>query len=164
MVPQVKTLFRMFIVVATISLFASSCKNSGQDPEALVGEVSKPAWAVPENYDFSSSMTAIVRVDLTKTYKAEQLKELNYSIKDGDLLAAFCGNTCLGIGKYKADKNAYWLYIAAPESGSGSQITIKHYSSVLKHIYTASETLPYNNGGNEGTPSEPYSPVWVVAE
>lgn len=161
-VKNCKHLCLLTLVAVMMSLFVTSCKNKDNDDiNPLVGDVSKPAWTDPENYDYSSSMTAIVKVDMSGTYSAAQLKAVGYQMTNDDMLAAFCGNTCLGVGVWKDDYKAFWLYIAAPENGD--QVTLKYYSSVFKHIYTA-ESFPYQNGEQKGSPSQPYTPSWTLSE
>lgn len=149
------------MIVAAMSMFVTSCKNKDKDPDSIVGDVSKPAWTEPENYDYSSSMTAIVTVDMTTAYTAAQLNEVGYQSSDNDVLAAFCGNTCLGLGEFDKDHNVYWLYISAPDSGD--QVTLMYYSAVLRHIYAA-EPFQYQSDGNRGTIEQPYTPKWVLSK
>ena len=49
------------------------CKK-GNTPETLQGSTEKPAWTAPANYDLASSMTAVIKVDLSSCYTAEQLE------------------------------------------------------------------------------------------
>ena len=165
MMLQVKNcrLFSLLLVVIAMSFLVTSCKkDKDNEPDSIIGNVSKPAWALPADWDLSSSMTAIVKVDLTSLYTEDQLKAVNYQLTTNDMLAAFCGDECLGIGEWKEDYKAYWLYISAPEKGD--KVTLKYYSPVLKHIYRASETIPYVNDKWYGSTSEPYTPDWTVAE
>lgn len=161
-VKNCKHLCLLTLVAVMMSLFVTSCKNKDNDDiNPLVGDVSKPAWTDPENYDYSSSMTAIVKVDMSGTYSAAQLQTVGYQMTADDMLAAFSGNTCLGVGEWQEDQKAFWLYIAGPESSD--RVTLKYYSSVFKHIYAA-EPIPYQNDGEIGTPSQPYTPSWAISE
>jgi hypothetical protein len=155
-----KTKFMMMVACAAM-LLATGCKDEKNQAESIIGNVSKPTWVAPESYDMSSSMTAIVAIDLTSVYTAEQLAAVNYQRSSDDLLAAFAGETCLGVGKWLDEASAYWLFIAAPENASA--ITIKHYSASLKHVFV-SESIPYSNGANLGTVDVPYRPKWTVAQ
>ena len=154
-------LFSLILIAAAISMIVTSCKKSKDEPSSITGNVAKPVWNIPENYDLSSSMTAIVKVDMTRAYTEEQLKNANYRITNDDLLAAFCGNICIGIGEWKEDYQAYWLFIAAPESGD--QVTLKYYSAALRNLFAA-DPFPYKNNEQLGTPATPYTPNWVVAK
>ena len=70
-------------------LGAAGCKGKSDEPENMKGSVPRPTnWVVPTDYDYSSSMTAIIRLPdaLQATQKAE------------DLLAAFdAAGHCLGV-------------------------------------------------------------------
>lgn len=158
---QVKK-YRLFslMMAAMLSVLVSSCDRAS-DPASIIGNEPQPTWTVPEQYDLSSSMTVIAKIDMTGLYTAEQLQAVNYRVSDGDVLAAFCGNTCLGIGEWKADYEAFWLYIVAPENGD--EVTLRYYSSVLRHLYAA-EPIPYRINTRMGEPSEPYAPVWALTK
>ena len=156
-----KTKF-MIVAACAAMLLATGCKDEKQNqPESIIGNTPKPTWVAPENYDLSSSMTAIVRIDLKSVYTDEQLAAVDYKRASDDLLAAFAGETCLGVGDWKEENNAYWLYIVAPENAD--EITLKHYSASLKHIFVT-ESIPYSNGANLGTVEKPYNPKWTVAQ
>ena len=156
----------MIIASCALLLLAAGCKNNDKDkdkePESIIGTTDQPAWAVPAEYDMTSSMTAIVKVDLSSTYTAEQLSAAHWQYADDDLLAAFCGENCLGVGVYQQEYGAYWLYIAAPENGD--RVTLKHYSATLKNIFVASEALPFTNDANLGSAAQPYTPAWTLVK
>ena len=151
----------MMMVACAAMLLATGCKDEKNQAESIIGNVSKPTWVAPESFDMSSSMTAIVGIDLTSVYTAAQLEAVKYERSADDLLAAFAGETCLGVGEWKGDYNAYWLFIAAPENADA--VTIKHYSAALKHVFV-SESIPYSNGAHLGSVDEPYNPKWTVAQ
>ena len=156
-----KTKFMMMVACAAM-LLATGCKDEKQNQaESIIGNVSKPTWVAPESFDMSSSMTAIVGIDLTSVYTAAQLEAVKYERSADDLLAAFAGETCLGVGKWLEEGDAYWLFIAAPENADA--VTIKHYSAALKHVFV-SESIPYSNGAHLGSVDEPYNPKWTVAQ
>jgi hypothetical protein len=148
----------LIIASCAVLLLEAGCKDKNQ-PESIIWTADKPAWTAPADYDMSSSMTAVVKVDLSALYTAEQLAAANYRYSPDDLLAAFSGTTCLGVGTYKEEYGAYWLYIAAPENGG--EVTIRHYSATLKNIFV-SESFPFSNDTNLGSASKPYTPSWRV--
>ena len=149
----------MIIASCALMLLAAGCKQKPVEPESIIGTTVRPVWTDPEDYDMSSSMTAIVKVDLSKTYTAEQLNAANYQQTAEDLLAAFSGDKCLGVAEQV--NGLFFLYITAPEEGSN--VTIKHYSSVLKNIFTA-QPVAFRNDTQLGTVSEPYLPAWTVVK
>ncbi|MBO4621639.1 MAG: hypothetical protein J5635_03095 [Paludibacteraceae bacterium] len=147
----------MIIASCAMMLLAAGCKQKPVEPESIIGTTVRPVWTDPEDYDMSSSMTAIVKVDLSRTYTAEQLNAANYQQTAEDLVAAFSGDKCLGVAE-QVD-GLFFLYITAPEDDGN--VTLKHYSSVLKNLYTA-EPFPFRNDQQLGTVLEPYSPKWAV--
>lgn len=76
------------------------------------------------------------------------------------LLAAFAGTTCLGVGTWNAEYDAYWLYITAPTEGE--ELVLRYYSAALKQIFIATTTLPYHNDTQVGNAAAPYTPKWIV--
>ena len=147
------------LITCALMLFAAGCKDKPKEPESIIGTTERPAWTNPDDYDMSSSMTAIVKVDMTTTYTAEQLAAANYKLEANDLVAAFSGDKCLGVAE-QVD-GLFFLYITAPEDGGN--VTLKHYSSVLKNLYTA-QPVAFRNDQQLGTVSEPYSPAWTVVK
>ena len=147
------------LITCALMLIAAGCKDKPKEPESIIGTTDRPAWTNPDDYDMSSSMTVIVQVDMSLTYTAEQLAAANYAQTADDLLAAFSGDQCLGVAE-QVD-GLFFLYITAPEEGSN--VTIKHYSSVLKNIFTA-QPVAFRNDTQLGTVSEPYLPAWTVVK
>ena len=158
---------RLFVILScAMLLFAAGCKekNTPEDPgttpvENIAGNVSKPSWSNPDDYDMTSSLTAIVKVDLSIKYPEQAAKE-HWAVASDDLLAAFAGESCIGVAELS--DGLFWLYVTAPENNE--EITIKYYSSKLKNIFVSEETFPYRNDYQLGTVSAPYSPAFVVAQ
>lgn len=157
--------FRKFaFVLCALTLCALvGCKNENQpvDPgksEAIHGNVPKPEWKAPEKYDMTSSMTAIIKVDLSQKYAA-QLDTAKYELKDEDLVAAFADEECLGVVSPK--EGLFSLYICAPTVNT-NMIVIRYYSASLMNIFEDQGKLTYQNDGRIGTPGAPYTPVLMV--
>ncbi len=146
-------------LLTVVTVFMAGCKDQNA-PLSLVGNKPQPTWQAPAEYDLSTSMTVILKVSLTPSFTEAQLVAANYQHSADDRLAAFEGETCLGVGEYKAQYNAYWLYIDAPQNGD--KVTIKYYSAALKNIFVATEALVYSSHGMIGSISEPYTPLWVI--
>ena len=157
MMSQVKNFSK--ILLCGLLLLAAGC-NDQNAPLSLVGNKSQPTWQAPAEYDLSTSMTVILKVSLTPSFTEAQVEAANYQRSADDLVAAFEGETCLGVGEYKAQYNAYWLYIDAPQNGD--KVTIRYYSAALKNIFVATEALVYSSHGMIGSISEPYTPLWVI--
>lgn len=142
----------------TLLLLVVSC-NSSEDPEySIFGYQSKPAWKVSPDYDMSSSMTMIVKVDLSSVYTAKQLSDVHFDVNDKDIMAAFADTVCLGVDSLIEGLNH--IYVGATSEGVES-FRLKYYSSMLKHIYV-SESIPYEVQGQKGTISDPFVPKWTI--
>ena len=144
-----------FFVLCTLSLCTFfGCKNdSAKEPETLVSNVSKPSWTIPADYDYNSSMTAVVKVDLAAQYP-ETAKD--FVLKDEDLLAAFSGETCLGTAS--PEEGLFFLYITEAEG----EVTLRYYSAHYKNLFVAKEAFSFQNDVNLGTIAEPFTPAFVV--
>lgn len=151
-----------FKIIALCSLFLVAlmgCKgrNEPEQTKTIAGNVSKPSWTAPSDYDMTSSMTALVEVDLSLSFKADQLA--GWKLSKDDLLAAFDGNTCLGVAMVKDGQ--FFLYITSPQEGNS--VSLKYYSASVKNSFTATESVPYQNNSKLGSPADPYMPKWTVS-
>lgn len=88
-----KILYLAFVAIAVLAM--NACKSNSEptppdEPkqdttkvESIKGSITTPAWTNPEGYDMTSSMTAIVKVDLAQSFSADQLVEGGRSRTDG---------------------------------------------------------------------------------
>ena len=145
------------IILCALLLLAAGCKKDpGTDPENpqqnLYGDVARPTWTAQENYDYTSSMTAVIKVEkLNDQIINDQM------VNDSDVLAAFIGDECRGIATY--DSGLFYLYIAGP----GESVTLRYWSAHYKNLFAA-EPIPFVNDKQLGSTAEPYKPNWVVAK
>ena len=147
------------IIVCTLLLIVSGCgKPVKEEPKSIIGSTEQPSWTAPMDYDMTSSMTAIVKIDLSGVYTSEQLSAAKYELTDGDLVAAFAGNECLGVAELQ--DGLYYLYICAPTSEQ--DVTIHYYSKVLKTIFR-SAPFAFADGGHLGSIASPYTPTFTPA-
>ena len=132
-----------FLLLSTLVL--SSCKDKNEP--AVPQQVDDPQWEVTVENDPNLSMTATVLVTVTDS---------------PGTLAAFMEDECCGIGTYI--DGLYILYISPALSSEDqspiSDVQLRFYSPELKRIFEASETFPYRNDANLGTPANPYTPTW----
>jgi hypothetical protein len=150
-------LFHTLIICLAVSLF-TGCKDKPDNPDGPVipsGHVTTPDWEVSLDYDYSSSMTVIAEVDLTKTYNA--LTPNDWHIDTADLLAAFAGEECVGVSK--PIDNLFFLYITSPSQGN-EEITLRYYSVRLHNIFQANTKLTFVNGARLGSVNEPLRPLF----
>jgi len=174
MMSQVKNC--SILVLCALLLLAVGCKKEQNAPEqpqpsqeqpdqpvtppteTIAGNVAQPDWKAPTDYDMTSSMTAVVQVDLARSFSKEQLA--GWMLAGNDMLAAFEGNTCLGVSTVQ--DSLFFLYITAPKEDNN--LTLKYYSASVKNLFVATETLPYKNDDKIGSVAQPYTPKWSVVK
>jgi len=156
-----------FVCVAVMTLFSACKKENGTEPEdpttpqtqpqqTLVSDKARPSWNAPQEYDYTSSMTAIVRVDLKAQYP-ELAKD--FKLTENDLLAAFSGTTCLGTAT-PSEEDLFFLYVVSTEGN----VTLRYYSGQYKNIFEAKDAFPYRNDTQLGNVAEPFVPAFKVAQ
>ena len=120
------------IILCALLLVAAGCKKDEEkEPETFVSDKACPTWTVPEVTDMTSSMTAVVKVDLKAQYPD---KAADFVLNDNDLLAAFSRETCLGTAS--PQDGLFYLYIAGQESESGSgMVSLRYYSTHYKNVF-----------------------------
>ncbi len=162
----------LIIASCGLLLLAAGCKNDkDKEPEqtttqsqTLYGNMESPSWSAPADYDMSSSMTAVVKVDLAAQYPD---KAADFQLNDKDLLAAFSGEECLGVAS--PQDGLFYLYIVTP-SGSNGQIVngqmikLVYYSAHYKNLFEAADAFPFANDTQQGTVATPFVPTLIVAK
>jgi hypothetical protein len=143
-----------------------SCKNGQNDPSdpsapaeygPIEGNISKPDWKVSEDYDMSSSMTAIVKVE---KLNGQTVYDKIANDKEA-ILAGFAGEECLGIAQADSLTGFFFLYLCEPTKEE--VITLKYYSSVYKNIFVDSYAFSFVNDDKKGSVKEPYLPsLWAI--
>ena len=153
------------MVFCGLLLMAAGCKKSkDKEPETFLSNQSKPTWAVSADYDMTTSMTAVIQIDLKAQYPE---KASDWQLTDQDLLAAFddAGN-CLGVAEQV--EGLFFLYIAQP-SNFNSQIVnsqivnLRYYSSHYKNIFEQKNAFTFQTDGIQGSVSKPYIPTLVLS-
>ncbi len=133
-------------------LGAAGCKGKSDEPENMKGSVPRPTnWVAPTDYDYSSSMTAIIRLPdaLQATQKAE------------DLLAAFdAAGHCLGVAslstKSGGEKGLFFLYITAPANEADNNISLQYWSAHWTNIFTHTDAFVFATDARQGTMDQPF--------
>ena len=158
-------LYVVLCIMSVSTIFLTACKKHKEsDPVSFVSNVSRPVWIVPTGYDYTSSMTAVVTVDLAAQYPETAT---DFVLGDNDLLAAFCGETCLGVAS--PQEGLFFLYIVRPMSNSDSgqtsdseAVSLRYYSAHYKNIFEANDAFTFANDTHLGTIAEPFVPTFVV--
>ena len=150
--------------VLTFVLASCGKDNTSATPDTIpernipTGNIPTPDWAVAGDYDYSSSMTAVVAVDLTQSYP--DITPADWQVDTADRLAAFAADECVGVTSLTQADSLFFLYISAP-SESGADITLRYYSSRLHNIFQADDILHFENGARHGSVADPLTPVFT---
>ena len=172
MMSQVKNC--SIIALCALLLLAVGCKKEQNAPEqqpqeqsqpqpqpdpepteTLAGNVARPGWTAPDEYDMTSSMTALIKVDLKAQYP--QLAA-DYKLDANDLLGAFSEDTCLGVGTIV--DGLFFIYIDATEGA----VTLRYWSAQYKNLFEAKDAFPYANESSLGTVAKPLVPALTVVK
>ena len=143
------------ILLCALLLLAAGCKK--EEPETFISDKARPTWTAPEVSDMTSSMTAVIKVDLKAQYPDIAA---DFVLDNNDLLAAFSGETCLGVAV--PDDGLFYLYIGAPLNGNPSSITLRYYSAHYKNLFEATDVFLYVSDSNQGSVDAPFLPAFVV--
>ena len=112
------------------------------------GKASEPA--IPpfeESGKYPEVMTAVVAL----------AEPLPFDSRDKDLLAAFVGDECRGVGEAKVveGKKVYMFEIRGKKEEKSS-VYFQYYSFQTSGIYKASETFSFSKDGSNGNEGEPF--------
>lgn len=151
----------LLIVSALVLGFTACEKKTEPTPvvEDLSGNIAAPAWADPEEYDYSSSMTAVVQVDLKTTYPEAAA---GWQRSSDDKLAAFAGDVCCGVAEPADD--LFFLYMTQPAGSSSTRVSLRYYSAHFKNIFEAADAITYESDGHVGSVNEPFVPAMKVVK
>ncbi len=151
-------IFALCSLSMVLLVLFSGCKNKEQDPETFVSNKTRPAWTAPEKFDPTSSMTAVVKVDLKAQYPSIAA---DFVLNENDLLGAFAEEQCLGVAQLQ--EGYFFIYINSPAESS-SQVTLRYYSAFYKNLFEAKDAFPFKNDDILGTIADPYIPSLAVVK
>ena len=156
--------FKLFVVLCTLSIctfVACDKKDEPTSEKHLYGNAARPAWTAPVNPDPTASMTAIIAV---RTLAGVTVPDS--CVGANDVLAAFAGETCLGIAK-KYEDGLFFLYLASPTANSQEQtanVTLRYWSAHYTNLFEAPDAFLFVNDTQQGTPDNPFIPAFVVVK
>jgi hypothetical protein len=137
---------KLLRVLITISLgvLISGCSKD----KSSYNEYPRPVWTAATPDVFPNSFSAVVSVpDNINTYS-----------EDTDMIAAFIGDECRGIGNLikSADgsKRVYYITVRASDT-ENRPIVFKYYSSKLSYMYQAKTQVQFEIDGTYGTYDSP---------
>ena len=161
-----KLIINLILCFALTSVFCACSKDDddskGKGSDIELEEQMRPTdWVtVSQDIDLQSTMIADVAVDITSM-------GLAYECNEQDLMAAFIDGTCRAVAAPVMDDegkpmNLFALTIKKLENdNSGAPVTLKFYSSKLRHVFTISAPFPYVAEGMQGSVQNPYKPTWT---
>ena len=151
-----KHLFILVLCTLTLCTLVGCKKDKEAEPETFNGNVAAPTWTAPSGYDYNSTMSAVIKVDLKAQYPAIAA---NWKSSENDLLAAFAGDQLVGLGN-QIEAGLYNLMIVDAED----EITLRYYSVYYKNLFEAKDAFLYHKDDRLGTPDSPFVPAWVVVK
>lgn len=148
----------LFVILSCgLLLLAAGCNPNPPQPEkTLKGNEAAPVWTVPDDYDFGSSMTAVIKVDLQQNFPD---LATDWVLSEQDQVAAFIDNTCCGVAQQK--DGLFWLYITLPASSSSLSVTLLYYSVYYTNLFAAPDAFLYENDTHLGSVQEPFVPQFT---
>ena len=149
---------KQLFALATLALLlvVAGCKNNDkpEDIKSLKGNEARPTWTAPDEYDYTSSMTALIRIDLAARYPTAAA---DFAVQTDDVLAAFAGNECLGVAELQ--DGLFYLYISGPSAeGQTTDVTLRYWSAQYTNLFVAENAFPFVNDDQKGTAAEPFVP------
>ena len=151
-------IFALCSLSMVLLVLFSGCKNKEQDPETFVSDKTRPVWTAPEKSDITSSMTAVVKVDLKAQYPSIAA---DFVLNENDLLGAFAEEQCLGVAQLQ--EGYFFIYINSPAESS-SQVTLRYYSAFYKNLFVAKDAFPLTIDAILGTVADPPIPASLSVE
>ena len=157
--------FSMLLLAAALCFASCDDKNKPTPTpteQDLNGNAARPTWTAAENPDMTASMTAVIAV--------QQLNGVaipDSCVGGNDVLAAFSGETCLGIAQYNEEAHLFFLYIAGPttnDQGQTTHVTLRYWSAHYTNLFELKDAFRFANDTQLGSPAEPYIPAFVKAE
>lgn len=150
--------FLLVLVAACSKDNTSSTTDTVPQRNIPSGTIPIPGWDVAPDYDYTSSMTAVVEVDLTTTWP--DITPVDWQVDTADRLGAFAGDECIGVTSLTQSEKLFFLYISSP-SESDDDITLRYYSARLRNVFLADAILHFENGARMGSVADPLTPAFV---
>ena len=162
-----KNRIMIFVSCTLLLLSAAGCGSDDSDDvvsKPTIYSVPRPHWVVSEDYDYSSSMTAIIHVDLSSLYPNDTV---NHHVDSLDLIGAFIDNQCCGVASpVEGENGLFFLFVTQPVDDANftgtADVTLRYWSAQYKNIFVAEDAFPFVHDGREGTVANPFIPSFVI--
>lgn len=125
----------------------------------------RPTWTVTSAIDpTQSSMTLTIKMSGVKV-EGDFNTTWAFIPDESDLVASFINDDCRGVTSPRTvyDSVLAFLPVAAAETDNPDEkysVTVRYYSSKLRHIFTVKDNIAFTKGASYGSPSEPLVLVW----
>ena len=151
-----------FLTICLLGLLlgATGCKkDKDDDSKSFAGNMEQPGWTAPAEYEYVTSMTAVVKVDLAGLYPETAS---DWKLTENDRLAAFAGDVCCGVAA--PEDGLFYLFVCGVNNlSSGGNVKLRYYSAHYKNVFAADDAFEFKNDAQIGSlVSEPFVPVLVV--
>lgn len=150
------------LLLAAVLCFASCDDKNKPTPtpteQDLYGNAARPTWTAIEVPDMTASMTAVIAVQ-----KLNGVALSDTAVGNQDLLAAFSGETCLGVAQYNEETKLFFLFIAGLTDNTNA-VTLRYWSAHYTNLFVAKDAFTFQNDAHLGTTAEPYVPAFVKVE
>lgn len=132
-------------LLITLAVIFNGCKND----EEFFKTYPRPAWGIASPESLPYSFTAIVSIP----------ENINTYSSDDDIVAAFIGDECHGIGNLVMSENGtkkvYYITVRGSDT-ENRQIVFRYYNSKLSYLYEAITMVPFEIEGVLGSYDSPF--------
>ena len=126
--------------------------------KSFAGNMEQPGWTAPAEYEYVTSMTAVVKVNLAGLYPETAS---DWQLTENDRLAAFAGDVCCGVAA--PEDGLFYLFVCGVNNlSAGGNVKLRYYSAHYKNVFAADDAFEFKNDAHIGSVSEPFVPVLVV--
>ena len=136
----------LLCIIGALALVA--CHDDDEDIviEEVIPTYEKPDWKVDTSNQYPVSMSAIVTLS----------QELLANQSDGDMLAAFIGEECRGVGMIQeyGNKKSYFILIKG-EGSEQAKLSFKYYNAKNSYLYKTDAFLSFITDTRYGSVDEP---------
>jgi len=131
-------------VLLSICLFSAGCNKDDDSFKTY----SRPDWSLASPELLPYSFVAIISIP----------DNINTYAQDEDMVAAFIGNECHGVGNLvkseEGTKRVYYIMVRGADT-ENRNIVFRYYSSKLSYLYQAKTTVQFEIDGTYGSYDSP---------
>ncbi len=126
--------------------FTGGIKNPQWTPVSAIPS-ERPTWSKPDAFVYPASMTATIQVS----------PYIEPMMTDNDLLGAFIGSECRGLGTLR---NGVWLLQIKAESSENRNVELRYYCAQNQELFVCSNAFMFRTDSQQGSLDTPFAPQW----